>query len=69
VCTNHLVDGNDDLLHTEGEGEQSVLAELSSLGIRRLELTGGGRDHEDSDIGLRGSYTHKGEHTDQQTGR
>jgi len=62
LCTNHLVDGHDDLLHTEGESKQSMLAELSSLGIGSLELTGGSRDHEDGNIGLRGTYTHTDTH-------
>jgi hypothetical protein len=38
VSTCHLVDGDDDLLHSQSESEQSVLAQLSSLGIGSLEL-------------------------------
>lgn len=34
----HLVDGDDDLLHSEGEGQQSVLAQLTGFGVRSLEL-------------------------------
>ena len=35
----HLVDGNDELLDTEGEGEKSVLTGLTILGDTSLELT------------------------------
>ena len=35
----HLVDSDDELTDTEGEGEQGVLAGLAGLGIAGLELT------------------------------
>lgn len=35
----HLVDGNDHLLHTEGEGEKGVLTGLAVGGDTSLELT------------------------------
>lgn len=54
----HLVDGNDELTHTEGEGEESVLAGLSILGDTSLELSDTGGDNEDSAIGLRGTSNH-----------
>ena len=43
----HLVDGNDHLLDTEGESEESVLTGLSILGDTGLELsdTGGNDEH------------------------
>merc|ERR1719262_1935092 len=40
----HLVDGDDQLLDTEGVGEQGVLSGLSVLGDTSLELAGAG-DH------------------------
>ena len=43
----HLVDGNDHLLHSEGEGKESVLTGLAILGDTSLELsdTGGHNQH------------------------
>ena len=54
----HLVDGNDELTHTESEGEESVLAGLAILGDTGLELTSTGSDNEDSAIGLGGTSNH-----------
>ena len=48
----HLVDGNDQLLHTEGEGEQGVLAGLAILGDTSLELTDTGGDDQHGAISL-----------------
>ena len=54
----HLVDGNDELTDTEGEGEESVLAGLAILGDTGLELTSTGGDDENSAIGLGGTSDH-----------
>ena len=48
----HLVDGDDELPDTEGEGEQSVLTSLAILGDTSLELTSTGGDNENSAVGL-----------------
>jgi hypothetical protein len=54
----HLVDGNDELLDTEGVGEQSVLTGLSVLGDTSLELTSTGGNDENGAIGLGGTSDH-----------
>ena len=54
----HLVDGDDELPDTEGEGEQGVLTSLAILGDTSLELTSTGSDNEDSAIGLGGTSNH-----------
>ena len=54
----HLVDGNDELPDTQGEGKESVLASLAILGDTRLELTGTSGDDEDSAVSLRGTSDH-----------
>ena len=54
----HLVDGDNELTHTEGVGEQSVLTSLAILGDTSLELTSTGSDNEDSAIGLGGTSNH-----------
>mmetsp|Transcript_118178 Transcript_118178/g.164630 ORF Transcript_118178/g.164630 Transcript_118178/m.164630 type:complete len:360 (-) Transcript_118178:36-1115(-) len=54
----HLVDGNDHLLDTHGEGEESVLLGLTFLGETRLELTSTGSNDEDGGISLRGTSDH-----------
>ena len=54
----HLVDGNDELLDTEGVGEQSVLTGLAILGDTSLELTSAGGNDEDSAIGLGSTSDH-----------
>jgi len=54
----HLVDGDDELLDTEGVGKQSVLTSLAILGDTGLELTGAGGDDENSAIGLGGTSDH-----------
>jgi len=54
----HLVDSNDELLDTEGIGEQGVLTSLAILGDTSLELTSTGSDDEDSAIGLGGTSDH-----------
>ena len=48
----HLVDSDDQLLDTEGEGEESVLTGLSVLGDTSLELTDTTSNDEDGAIGL-----------------
>ena len=54
----HLVDGNDELPDTEGEGKESVLAGLAILGDTSLELTGTSGDDENSAVSLRGTSDH-----------
>jgi hypothetical protein len=54
----HLVDGNNELLDTEGEGKQSVLTGLAILGDTSLELTSTSGNDEDSAVGLRGTSNH-----------
>lgn len=54
----HLVDGNDELLNTQGVGEQSVLTGLAILGDTSLELTSTGGNDEDSAIGLGSTSDH-----------
>ena len=48
----HLVDGDDQLLHTEGEGEEGVFAGLSILGDTSLELTDTGSDDKNGAVSL-----------------
>lgn len=54
----HLVDSNDELTDTKGEGQKSVLAGLAILGDTSLELTSTTGDDEDSAIGLGGTGDH-----------
>jgi hypothetical protein len=54
----HLVDGNDELLDTQGVGEQSVLTSLAILGDTSLELTSTGGDDENGAIGLGSTSNH-----------
>jgi len=54
----HLVDSNDELLDTEGVGEESVLSCLAVLGDTSFELTNTGGDDEDGAIGLGGTGDH-----------
>ena len=54
----HLVDGDDELTDTEGEGEESVLAGLAVLGDTSLELTGTTGDDEDGAVSLGGTSDH-----------
>jgi len=54
----HLVDANDELLDSEGEGQESVLSGLTVLGNTSLKLSDTGGDDEDGAIGLRGSGNH-----------
>jgi len=53
-----LVDADEHLLDSEGEGEKSVLTGLSLLSDTSLELTSSGGDDEDGDVGLRGASDH-----------
>lgn len=61
-CTNlggvHLVDGNNELPDTKGEGKECVLASLTVLGDTGLELTSTGGDDEDSAVSLGGTGNH-----------
>lgn len=54
----HLVDGDDELTHTESEGEKGVLAGLAILGDTSFELTGTTSNDEDSTISLGGTSDH-----------
>ena len=54
----HLVDGDDELLNTEGESEQSVLTGLAILGDTSLELTNTSGDDENGAISLGGTSDH-----------
>ena len=54
----HLVDGDDELLDTQGVGEQSVLTSLAILGDTSLELTSTTGNDEDSTISLGGTSDH-----------
>lgn len=54
----HLVDGNDELLDTEGEGKESVLAGLAILGDTSLELTSTSGNDENGAVSLGGTGDH-----------
>ena len=54
----HLVDSDDELTDTEGEGEESVLAGLAILGDTSFELTSTTSNDEDSAIGLGSTSDH-----------
>merc|ERR1719325_394905 len=54
----HLVDGDDELLDTEGVGEQGVLPGLPVLGDTSLELAGAGGDDEHTTVSLAGAGDH-----------
>lgn len=54
----HLVDGNDELLDTQGVGKQSMLSSLTVLGDTSLELTSTGSDDKNSAVGLGGTSDH-----------
>lgn len=54
----HLVDSNDELLNTEGVGEESVLTSLAILGDTSLELTSTSGNDENGAIGLGSTSDH-----------
>ena len=54
----HLVDGDDHLLDTEGEGEKGVLTGLAVVVDTSLELTLTGGNDENGNVGLRGTGDH-----------
>merc|ERR1712088_1028148 len=54
----HLVTGDDELLDTEGVGEESVLPGLAVLGDTGLELTDTGGDDEDGAVSLGSTGNH-----------
>jgi hypothetical protein len=54
----HLVDGDDELLDTQGIGEESVLTCLAILGDTSLELTSTGGNDENGAISLGSSSNH-----------
>lgn len=54
----HLVDGDDELLDTEGVGKQGVLTGLAILGDTGLELTSTGGNDENGAVSLGGTSDH-----------
>ena len=54
----HLVDGDDELTDTEGEGKESVFTGLAILGDTGFEFTSTTSNDEDSTIGLGGTSDH-----------
>jgi hypothetical protein len=54
----HFVDGDDELLNTQGVGKQSVLTSLAILGDTSFELTSTSSNDENSAIGLGGTSDH-----------
>merc|ERR1719339_717968 len=54
----HLVHGDDELLHTQGVGKQSMLPGLSVLRDTSLELSSSGGDDEDTAVSLACSSDH-----------
>lgn len=54
----HLVDGDDQLLDTQGVGKQSVLTGLTILGNTSFEFTSTGSDDKDRTISLGGTSDH-----------
>ncbi|KRX39039.1 hypothetical protein T06_4045, partial [Trichinella sp. T6] len=54
----HLVDSNDELLHTESESQQGVLTGLAVLGDTSLKLTNASSDDQHGAVSLRGTSDH-----------
>lgn len=54
----HLVDGDDELLDTEGVGKKGVLTGLAILGDTSLELTSTSSNDENGAVSLRGTSDH-----------
>jgi len=54
----HLVDGDDELTHTKGEGKKGMFTSLSILGDTSFEFTGTTSNNQNSAIGLRGTSDH-----------
>jgi hypothetical protein len=54
----HLVDGDDELTDTKGEGEEGVLAGLAVLRDTSLELASATSNDEDGAVGLGGTSDH-----------
>merc|ERR1719275_276373 len=54
----HLVDGHNELLHTQGVGQQSMLPGLSVLGDTSLKLSSSRGNDEDTTVSLAGSGDH-----------
>ena len=54
----HLVDTNDELLDTKGEGQESVFTGLSILGNTGFEFTNTSSNNEDGTISLGGTSDH-----------
>lgn len=54
----HLVDGDNELLNTKGEGKESVLTGLAILGDTSLELTSTSGNDENGAVSLGGTSDH-----------
>ena len=54
----HLVDGDDELLDTQGVGKQSVLTGLTVFGDTGFEFTSASSDNQDSTVGLGSTRDH-----------
>ena len=54
----HLVDTNDELFDTKGEGQESVFTGLSILGNTGFEFTNTSSNNKDGTISLRGTSDH-----------
>lgn len=54
----HLVDGNDELSHTQGERKESVLTSLAILGDTSFELTSTRGNDENGAVSLGGTSDH-----------
>ena len=54
----HLVDGDDELSYTQGEGQQGVLASLSVLGDTSFEFTSSSSNDQDGAVSLGGTSDH-----------
>merc|ERR1719341_3048377 len=54
----HLVDSDDELLHSQGVSQQGVFSGLTVLGDASFKLTGARGDDKDTAIGLGGSSDH-----------
>jgi hypothetical protein len=54
----HLVDGNDELTNTKGEGKEGMLSGLSIFGDTSFEFTSSASNDENGTVSLRGSGDH-----------
>jgi hypothetical protein len=54
----HLVDGDDELADTKGEGKKGVLSGLAIFGDTSFEFTSSTSNDENGTVGLRSSSNH-----------